>query len=343
MAYRLGGGIWREVFAVPTAVVDEHLKIASGLAVKVLLLLLRHGEELEIEEISRATGQSAADVQDALNFWIASGVLLPGEEPAQTAPAHPPVELRYTEVFDEPELGQAPKLEPERDCDEERRVRTLSSGRRRLSTQEINEMAREDENVGYLLQEAQAVLGKTLTPVSTETVTALYSYHGMQPDLILMLMHYCASIGKDSMRYIEKVAADWMDKGIDTHEKAEAEILRLTKERSVEGKIKKAFGIYDRNLVPSEKKYIHAWVDEFRMEMPLITLAYERAVELKGKLSFPYINGILSNWHAKGITTTAQAMQEIRENRQKPQQAAKEGSSYDMAELERMITYGDIV
>lgn len=227
----------------------------------------------------------------------------------------------------------------------ERKIAMLSSKRRKLTTPEINELADQDENIAYLLQETQAVLGKPLTPVSTDIVVAMYSYYGMQPDLILMLIQYCVSIGKDNLRYIEKVAADWLDKGIDTHEKAETEILRLAKKNTAEGKIRSAFGIHDRGLISSEKKYIQTWTEQYGQDTALISLAYERTIELKGKLSFPYINGILTNWYQSGITTPAQAMQEMRDNRSKQQQAptGKEGSSYDIGELENMITYGKIV
>lgn len=328
--YHLGNEIWSGVFAVPNCVADEHLKMASGLAVKVLLLLLRHAGDLAATELAGQLNQSPADVQDALNYWQQIGVIQQREEASAGAVQQLSPSVQYRQ---EPEPARPAEDEP-------RRVKTLSSGRQRLSTQEINEMAEKDESIAYLLQEAQSVLGKALTPVSTDLVVALYSYYAMKPDMILMLVHYCVSIGKDSMRYIEKVAADWLDRGIDTHEKAEAEIVRLTKQSSAENQVKKAFGIYDRNLVPSEKKYIQNWTEEYRLGLPLITLAYERTVETKGKLSFPYINGILANWSNKGITTTVQAMQEIRGSRTKQQD--KQDSSYDMGELEQMIAYGDL-
>lgn len=48
----------------------------------------------------------------------------------------------------------------------------------------------------------------------------------------------------------------------------------------------------------------------------MIRLAYERTVEKIGKLSFPYIDSILSSWYKKGIKTPRQASEESR-----PQQA----------------------
>lgn len=352
MAYHLGNGIWNTVFAVPSVVVDEHLKMASGLSVKVLLLLLRRGGGMEPGEVAVILGQSTADIQDALNYWVQAGIIHRSTENAPDKPAlaNPPVQqltpvLQYQQLSESKEELQPSSAPLEPATEDTRKIATLSSKRRRLTTQEINELAEQDETIEYLLQETQSVLGKPLTPVSTDIVVAMYSYYGMKPDLILMLIHYCVSLGKDSMRYIEKVAADWLDKGIDTHEKAESEILRLTKKNTAEGKIKAAFGIHDRGLISSEKKCIQTWTEQYGLDIALITLAYERTIELKGKLSFPYINGILTNWYQSDIATPAQALQEMRDNRAKQQELAGEGvrSSYDIGELEKMINYGEIV
>lgn len=347
MGYHIGNGIWEGVFAVPNQVADQHLKLASGLAVKVLLLLLRRGGDVAPREMAELLGHALEDIQDAVNYWISHGVLAEtaGELLAATPPpAQRPV-LQYEQVPPAEAIpAPAPPQVPELSGD--RKVAILSNSRQKLTTQEINEMAEQDENIGYLLQETQAVLGKTLTPVATDTVAALYSYYGMQPDMILMLIHYCVSIGKDSMRYIETVAADWLKKGVDSHEKAETEILRLTQKDQMENKVKTAFGIYDRTLITKEKEYIQTWIRSYKMDLAVIQLAFERTVETKGKLSFPYINGILTNWHGKGITTTALAMQEIRDNKDsKTSKGADQGkgSSYDIGELEDMISYGDLL
>lgn len=346
MAYQLGTGIWTNIFAVPCDIVDRHIKLCSPLSLKVLMVLLRHGGDLSLDGLAKALGQSRADVQDALNYWIANGVLAEQtgeaassgeasssvERPALSAPPA----LTYTIVEDPAPAPVAEQPEP-------RKIVALSKARSRLTTQEINEMADQDHAIGNLLQETQQVLGKPLTPVMTDLVVALYSYYGMKPDMVLMLVQYCRSIGKESVNYMEKVAAGWLEQGIDSHEKAEAEILRATQKLQAEYKIKAAFGIHDRTLITSEKNYIKTWFEEYGMELPIIQLAFERSVEIKGKLSFAYINGILANWHQKGLRTPAEAMREM--NRAKEQHKEKKAdakASYDMDELENLISHGDL-
>ena len=345
MPYYAENGVWSSVFAVPCAVVDEHIRLCSPLSLKVLMVILRNGGEMGIDDLSKALGQSRADIQDALNYWIGYGVLRAAEENIDEGihilSATAPAATSATITLKPPAEPNA--VPPQPDNEGKARVVALSQTRRRLTTQEINEMADKDPAIGALLQETQQIFGKPLTPVATDLVAGLYSYYGMEPDLILMLTQYCVSMGKESVRYIEKVAASWLENGIDSHEKAEAEILRAMERGTLENKIKGIFGIYDRALVSSEKKYISAWAEELHMDLPLIQLAFERSVEMKGKLSFAYINGILANWHKKNITTPSGAMQEITRGQEKPGAGKPKGASYDMGELEDMITLGDFL
>jgi DnaD/phage-associated family protein len=319
--------MWRAVFAVPNEIVDTHLKMLGDVPLRVLLALLRYGGGLEVQAISMIVGKPETLVREALDALIGAGVLRGGQEaPVLTyvrEPAPMPPESKSAEAFDE------------------RKITTLSSERRKLTRDEITELSKGDENIGWLLQESQAVLGKALNFVATETITRLYSYDGMKPDIILMVLQYCAGMGKANMSYIEKVALSWCEKEIETHEQAEAEIRRLKRAASDESRIKSAFGIFDRNLISSEKKFIHIWINEYGFDIPVIVLAFERAVEVKGKLSFSYINGILANWHKNNVKTPGDAFSDMQKPREK-QKAAKrqKDSSYDLDELEQRLNQG---
>lgn len=62
------------IFVVPDTV-EEHLKLASGKAVKVLLEIMKNKEASDIKRICRNTGVPEEDVEDALSFWYQVGVL----------------------------------------------------------------------------------------------------------------------------------------------------------------------------------------------------------------------------------------------------------------------------
>ena len=120
MEYSVNHGAWNAVFAVPSSLVDQHIRLAGALQLKVLLWVLRHaGERFTPEMIAEAVGASAADVRDAMQYWTITGLL--SETAAQdddapsaaapapqksTADAHTPASL--SEPAANPPARQAP-------------------------------------------------------------------------------------------------------------------------------------------------------------------------------------------------------------------------------------------
>jgi hypothetical protein len=184
------------VFAVPAAVVDRHIKLCSGVALKVLLLILRHPELPNgAADLAGRLNLPASDVADALNYWVESGVLLAGEE------------IRADPRSYAPRGGQKPGARPYA-----ARAAPLPPV---LSARGGGAHRRGGQGSGGLLHEAQSVMGKPFTSADLDALVGLYSYYGLSAHYILTLLHYCAAIGKRSMGYAEKVAASWMESGVD--------------------------------------------------------------------------------------------------------------------------------
>ena len=63
MSFSVDFGPYNAVFAVPSSVVDDHMRLAGAVQLKALLYLLRHaGEETDEAVIGKAIGVSPADV-----------------------------------------------------------------------------------------------------------------------------------------------------------------------------------------------------------------------------------------------------------------------------------------
>ena len=90
MSYSINLGSWQSIFAVPSDVVDKHLKLAGGAQLKVLLWVLRHaGSPFEAEAVGEALNMHPADVKDAMQYWVETGLLAVSGgtfSPAQTGP-----------------------------------------------------------------------------------------------------------------------------------------------------------------------------------------------------------------------------------------------------------------
>lgn len=298
MDYRLNFEKIGPLFAVPTEVVDAHIKLCSGVALKLLLVLLRQNGVAQTAALAQQLGLSPADVRDELQYWVNAGLLS-----ATTSAAAPPAE---TPLATQPAADEHAKAQPE-----PRPPKILSkSARPKLTSSEIAQAAKGDRNIQQLLEEAQNILGRLLNPSQTEALVSLYTYGGLPVDVILMVVSYCCDIGKNSMRYIETVAYEWLDKGIDSYEKAEAHILELSRRRSREAQVKTAFGLRERRLSQKEAAMVDRWFGTFGYELPMLQLAYERTVDAIGEFSFPYCDKILSSWHEAGYKTPGEAAQE---------------------------------
>lgn len=342
MPFIIDAGIWSSVFAVPSVVVDHHIKLCSPLSLKILLLLFRHaGTPVDTAWISARLNLPAPDISDALNYWIGAGIIAETAAAAQTpAIAHP--NASATVVQPQPALPTAPALITSESCDEQtgQKVTTLSA-RPRVSRADIAEMTQQHPPLGQLLVEAQEVLGEPLTAVDSEIIATLFSYYKFDPGVILMLLQYCVSIEKPSMRYVEKVAASWFDLNITTHEQAEQEILRLTQNNENEKLILRAFRMQGRGLTALEKKYIADWF-ALGLDSRLLCLACEATLDKTGKVSFAYAGKIISAWKEKQITTIAAAVEDLKNSSGKkavPQNrsAQTSGSSIDKDELRDLI------
>ncbi|MBQ1706460.1 MAG: hypothetical protein II033_01700, partial [Clostridia bacterium] len=93
MSIRVAPELLGRVFFVPKSIVDEHLAYVNGQQLKVLLYVLRHtGEDLEVQDLADGLAMSAADVSDALQYWLTTGVLQRDDVPGGVTvqPATPP-------------------------------------------------------------------------------------------------------------------------------------------------------------------------------------------------------------------------------------------------------------
>ena len=313
MAYTIDFGPWGSIFAVPAAVADRHLKFCSEAQLKVLLLALRQGQSpVDIAGIAGRLGLTEAEVDDCLQYWQEARLFTEGSAP-------------------QPEkAGPAPAEPPKKTVEEG--VTTIRS-RGHLSPGEVNALLREDKRFAGLAAELEKARGSVLSPSEREILAYLCGSLELTPEYLLVAAAYCRDRGKKKMSYLEKMVAGWLEEGIDTYEKAEVHIRRLTRQEDDEGRIRRLFGLPERALTAREKACINRWCGEYMTPDALIKLAYDRAVEATGKVSFAYIDKVLAAWTAKGITTVEAAEAE----RTAAQKAAAGEYSFDIGEALRIM------
>lgn len=331
MNFSINLGAWNAVFAVPTQLVDQHLKLAGGVHLKVLLWLLRYaGRQVDIQEISRALGVAAADIKDAVQYWVSAGLIADFScedssvviAPAAQTPALPVIE-HTVEVLaapkqESPQIAEKPKKAPAR--------------MKKPDGLYIAERVTQSEQVAFLMQEAQQILGRAISPALSSALLMIHDDYGLPVEVILILLTYVKSIHKDNTGYIEAVARNWAQEEINTHEKADLKLNRLSAVAQAWRNIEKALGIDHRSPSAKEEQYTERWILQWNFTPQMVRLAYERCVDSTGKLSLHYMNKILERWHHAGITSPNQAAAELTAKSQK--NVKKRAPTYDLEEYE---------
>ena len=258
-----------QALAMTVQAADRLIKLDSGDAALLYLRLLRRGE---------LTGLSWPQdrLQGALEQLRALG-LAPGE--ALPAPEPPAQEV------------------PPPDYSTEDITQALADGASTFPA---------------LAEEVERRLGKRLSAADLKSLYTLYDHLALPAEVILMLVGWCIEEAarkygpgrKPFLSQIRKEGFSWARLGIDTMERAEEHVERLTRLRGREAQVLRLLDITPRPLVEREKSYIAAW-DDMGFDDEAIRMAYERTVLKKQSMDWGYMNGILRRWHEKGLHTAA--------------------------------------
>lgn len=314
MSIKINLGAWSSVFAVPSKIVDEGLKMSDGVKLKVLLFVLRNADrKLENTDISEGTGVNVTDIPEALDYWVSFGVLSKCDD-IYTFPE---------EVKDKEDLNNNSDSEKisaskgskaadsslmsdihgeNNDSKADKKQHFTVTRPQKPDYVFTSQRLSVDEELALLVNEAQSVFGKTLSNSDIATLLMLKDTCGLPLDVILMLIQYCISIGKGNMRTVEKIGIGWADDGIYTLEAADNKIRQIKQTSKNFAIVSSSFGLSNIGS-PTKKQleYGDKWVGEWKFSSEMLREAYERCVDTKGVMNYKYIDGILKRWRANGI------------------------------------------
>jgi hypothetical protein len=124
----------------------------------------------------------------------------------------------------------------------------------------------------------------------------MHEYLGIKVDLLIMLVAYCAE--QFVSQKAERIAIEWQERGITTHQLVEADLQRRTEARSFTGRMMRIFQM-DKTPTAKQQSFFDRWQQAGYNE-ELIGYAMEVCRDQKGdKVSFPYIDKVLMNLAAR--------------------------------------------
>lgn len=161
-----------------------------------------------------------------------------------------------------------------------------------------------------LVDEVQQAMGRILSSEGLMKLYGIYDHLGLPPEVILTLVNHCVDechrrsgpSRVPTMGYVEKAAFAWHRAGIFTLEDADRYLRAMEDRRSALSEMRRVLGIREREPSPSERKYLERWAD-MGFSAGMVELAYDRTVMQTGRLTWRYLDSILTSWREKNLMT----------------------------------------
>ncbi len=294
MNFEINPYAYKSIFAVPTSVVDDNIRLASVLQLKVLLYMLRHSEkDLSGEDVAQVLSLDKADAEDAMIFWQERGLLVKSDETAKP--------ILHLEATTDVTLTKVPEYPAEEVELQPKKVADIPISR--PSHEQIAARLQECKEFSALFAEAQAALGKTIGYDGQSVLIMMHDSYGLPFEVILMAVEYAVSQQKTGFSSIAKIGKLWSEQGIDTLEGAMEYIEEHNSVNEVWNKLRSLTDISNRTPTSKQRGYLVAWVKEYGYDENIIYYAYEESVDRTGKMSMPYMDKIIRNWYERGVKT----------------------------------------
>ncbi len=242
-------------------------------------------EEIDTAVAAEELAMSEGDVKSSIKFWCGAGVIKKGkaikekEEPKAEEPK-----------VDEPKASKS-------------RRAAITKTDVSFTAKEICEIANVNGEFKALIDMAQQTAGWIFNTKDIEVIAELYSNLMLSTEYILALIGYFVRKREKPLRYLIRVANDYIENGIDTAAALEEKLQWLERFDGRAGKVRSMFGMGARDFSKKEMEFLAKWFDEFKVSDEMLKEAYDITVNNTGKASFSYINKILENWHKDGIKT----------------------------------------
>jgi len=203
----------------------------------------------------------------------------------------------------------------------------------------------EDKEIEALLNEAQYILGRPVSPNENAGMIMMHDNDGLPCEVILMLLTYGASNQK-GMRQIEAMGAAWAKEGILTLEQADEKIRELEEGKEAYRRVQSILGLEFRKPSQKEEENYNRWINEWKFSDDIIKAAYDICINSKGKYIPNYVNTVLQRWYQNGIRTIEQVNIE-RSKPSKPSGTSSSAndngrkSSFDINDLNGLSMFND--
>lgn len=255
--------------------IDKYMLKARGEFVKVYILLLKYsmsGEPgISSSILAAKLNLLESDIMNALLYWNEEGVIKLNPIDKMNN-----FNIEFIDLVDSEDTYK-------------KNIDLLSA----LSQSNNKDMLRDIENL----------IGRTLSPSEMSNYLSWQSEFNFSSELILILIEYCLSKGKNDSRYFEKVALSWFDAGVKTVDDAQNLITKHEDKWTKIRNILNYLGIKNSDIMKPHQDMIEKWLFQYNFSIEVILKACDICSQRLNRADFRYIDGILAKWFKDNITT----------------------------------------
>lgn len=246
-----------------------------------------------IDEIASRLDCRKDKVEAAISYWNECGIITLSDD--KTCPA---------------DTNSSPVQKQDPPSQQDNTVKLRMESIPHYTGPQLEELtSRNGGSLKRLLDECASMIGKVLNYSESNKIAAMSDYLGLSDEHILLLFSYCRNHGKTSVPYIERVAYNLYDEGVDSAEKLDEYFKCKEAREKRENKLRSMFGIGTRAFTAKEKGYLHTWLVEYKYDDDVLNKAFEVTVNgtRDNSFNFSYMNSVLENWYKSGVKSLADA------------------------------------
>jgi DnaD/phage-associated family protein len=290
-----------------TIFIDEYMPYCNPAFAVVYITGLRcsmYGESSGSKELAARLGMTEDFIVEAWGYWQNEGLIVIDD--ANYSIRFLPVEHRKPKLQKPADAGITVKEQEEVTIKENIISAPVPTATKPVSAlpmyppEELDIYAQRSVHAKELFNLAEKLFARPLKYHEINMIFGFYDWLGLPEEVIGILIGYCVSAGKTNCNYMEKIAVDWADKGINNAELAESYITAMTKHYR---QILKSFGQGRRDPSPREITYMEKWLFKDKIPIELVLEACEITLAATGGAKFSYTDKIICNWKEKGVKT----------------------------------------
>lgn len=292
------------VTVLSNAFIDQYMIEANDAQLKVYLYLLRlvtSGGTTDVSELADVFNYTEKDITRAISYWDKKGVLELTKDANGCIEGIDFADLTVAKTTKDSESCQIkPVISKETDSNKSNIVVISMDYENEKKNYSLDDIAALTSNgeVKMLINVFMQYFGRPLNPEEIRTIVFIYDRLGFSFDLADFLADYCVGQqGEKSMHFVEKVAINWFEQGIDTIDKARGTIRKTS---ALAYDVMKALG-KGSEPTATELDFINRWNGTYGFDLVIIEDACKRAVLKTDKNRFQYADSILTSWHKAGV------------------------------------------